>query len=295
MPFSSIHLRRLIISAIFLSLALIIRFYFTHYIPLFGVPGMRVGFHEMFVVMPAILFGPLLGGITAGLADVLGFALRPSGTFIPLMTVSAVLGGVIRGAVWLLLRRRNPVYMRRVVIAMAIVFLFAGLLNIFMLNADGITADFYTYNYSGEIDTSSKAFISRWLIERTQFEEDRARILSGLITSVTLGAIGAGAFALLLLLLIDFALSVQLKKFNMEYGSAMPLLLTMLASGWIVNSINTVLLMHFLFPQWQELPFITIWFPRIIQNTIVTTVSTYFVAILLGVCNREKILKKLII
>ncbi|HBM81036.1 MAG TPA: ECF transporter S component, partial [Clostridiaceae bacterium] len=47
--------------------------------------------------MPAILFGPLYGGIASGILDVLGYMLKPDGAYIPWLTVTAIAGGIITG------------------------------------------------------------------------------------------------------------------------------------------------------------------------------------------------------
>ena len=76
---ASINLRRVTISALLLSLALVLKLTTSLYIPMFGQNGMRVGVSGIFSMLPAFLFGPVFGMIVAGLADLLGYLLKPAG------------------------------------------------------------------------------------------------------------------------------------------------------------------------------------------------------------------------
>jgi len=99
------------------------------YIPLFGESGMRISLHVIFTSMPAILFGPIYGALVAGLSDLIGFQLRPTGAFLPQMTMTAALGGFIRGGLWLLLTGRSPKIMRSFVAAVSVILLSVGIYN----------------------------------------------------------------------------------------------------------------------------------------------------------------------
>ncbi|MCL2577912.1 MAG: hypothetical protein FWE27_07675 [Defluviitaleaceae bacterium] len=52
--------------------------------------------------MSVFLFGLMFGLITSALMDLIGFILRPSGAYLPLMAVIVASGGFIRGGLWLL-------------------------------------------------------------------------------------------------------------------------------------------------------------------------------------------------
>lgn len=254
---------------------------------------MRVGIAGIFSMMPSILFGPFFGGITGGLMDVLGFMIRPTGSYLPLMTVTAIGGGVIRGGLWLLLRKRDAEKMRLIVGILAAAMIVFGASNWFMLRASGVTVGFYDYIGGCDYCTEDMFFIARWLITRTQDVSNPGAMLSEMITTVTLGPIGAGAFGILLVI-IDMFLSAKLTDTPYWQSSIMPLLLAMLIGSWTVTTLNTVILREMLLTSWQLLPFTVVWLPRIIQTTITTTVYAYFVAVLLGVCMQQRNLKVLI-
>ncbi|MCL2197676.1 MAG: ECF transporter S component [Defluviitaleaceae bacterium] len=142
---ASVHLRRIIISAMFLSLALILRTYLRVDLYMFGGSGMRLSVHGIFSTMPSILFGPVYGGIVSGLTDFLGFLMRPAGAYLPMLTVTAVAAGFLRGCLWLFLRNKNAMVMRYCLGAVAAVVLFVGGYNMFAFRADGVR-DFYSFS-----------------------------------------------------------------------------------------------------------------------------------------------------
>ena len=283
----SVYLRRLIISAVFLSIALTLRTLTSMYIPLFGENAMRINIGGIFSIMPSILFGPFFGGITSGLSDFIGFQLRPSGQYLPLTTVFVACGGVIRGGLWLILRNRNPRIMRNIIIGFATVLFLFGATNTIMLHRDNITP--YTLENYDIADNMSFSFISRFVITRSQSTATPATTLRTTTISVGIAPIIAGAFGYLLVF-IDFFMSRKLLQY-----SIMPLLLAMLTSSILVNTANTILLRATLFPSWQLLPFYMVWLPRVLQTIITTTIYAYFVAFLLNLCKAQKEFNSLIV
>ena len=91
---------RITVSAMFLALALAVKLIGGFYIPIFGGNGMRVGFAGVFSFFPAILFGPIYGAAVSGLLDFLGYLLKPDGAYLPLLTLTAALGGALKGLIW---------------------------------------------------------------------------------------------------------------------------------------------------------------------------------------------------
>lgn len=60
-------------------------------------PITRVGFAFVARVIAGIVLGPILAAAAAGIADVIGMILFPSGTFFPGFTLTAVMMGLIYG------------------------------------------------------------------------------------------------------------------------------------------------------------------------------------------------------
>lgn len=65
----------------------------------FGIKTLVIEISLSFLplAVTAVLFGTVPAGISAGIADILGFVLFPVGTFFPGFTLSAVLSGMIYG------------------------------------------------------------------------------------------------------------------------------------------------------------------------------------------------------
>lgn len=63
----------------------------------FHTMNMKIGLSFLPVVVAGYWGGPLAGGITGLLGDVIGFVISPSGTYFPGFTLSSFLDGVIYG------------------------------------------------------------------------------------------------------------------------------------------------------------------------------------------------------
>ena len=291
---TALHTRRIAISAIFLSIALVLRLIFSWYLPLFGQHGMRVGLAPIFTMMPAILFGPIYGAIVAALTDILGFLLRPMGAYMPLLTLTVTAGGFLRGALWLVLRGKCSYRMRLAIGALAVILLVFGLFNVYALQQDGVDSGFFDgVSDPTAVDTSGMHGISRMLITRSQGAANPGDTLQTLLVSVTVGLIGSAVFGFILLI-ADFIISKRFAKEGKE-SRIMPLLITVLVSGIVVSTLNTVVLRETIFREaWQLLPFVVLWLPRVIETIVSHSVYVYFMALLLGIFERQQNLRELI-
>jgi len=293
----SLHLRRLVISSMFLAVALAMRQFFSFYIPLFGESGMRIGLSMVFSIPPAILFGPFYGALVSGLNDVLNHFLRPAGAYLPLMTLIHVATGFLRGWLWLVLRGKSTKGLRFAVGLFAALMIVFSVSTIIMLRIDGITPSFFDgMENPAAVDTSDMTIMGRFLITRSQTATNPPNMLASRFIDITAVPLGFGAFALVLLLL-DFLLTRYLlkEKDGIKPVSLMPLLMTLLISGVFMTTLNTILLMYTVFPSWQLLPFVVVWLPRVTQVVLTYTVLTYFLAFLLEFCKRQKTMRELII
>ena len=293
----STHLRRLIITAIFLALALTVRQFARMYIPLFGVDAMRIGFAGIFTRMPAILFGPLWGGLISGLNDVLGFLLVPSpsgGAYLPHLTVTAASGGFICGGIWLLLRNRNPGNIRWVMLIVSICAILFGAINFAVFRFDGVQQGFFADAYNAgnyDIDTSSMWVTTRLIVERAQVSINPDNMLSTMLVSFTTAPFFAGLLGVMLWG-VDLLMSYALKRQYPDYKSVMPLLIAMLVAAWWQSTTNTIVFRHTIWSEaLRDLPFVTVWLPRILQSTITTIIYTYAVAVMVEIARRIKWLR----
>ena len=286
---SSLAIRRMAISAIFLSVSLVLKTMFSFYIPMFGQNGMIVGISGIFSVMPSLLFGPVYGAIVAGLNDLLGYLLKPAGAYLPLMTLVVAAGGWLRGALWVFLRNRN---MRIAVLVCSALLLAAGISNIVFLAADGINGAFYSTVQNGSVNTDSMHLISKMLIERTINTKNPAGNLATYITFVTSGVIGSAILGIVLLI-ADLLISKKLLH-DTRMARIPQLLIAMVVSGLVVTTLNTVVLRETLYTAWKALPFMVLWVPRAIEEILSNTVMAYFVAVLMGVFEKRRELNGLL-
>ncbi|MCL1936687.1 MAG: folate family ECF transporter S component [Defluviitaleaceae bacterium] len=303
---TSLHIRRIIISSMFLALAIVVRTFFRMYIPIFGESGMRLSMHGIFTAMPAILFGPIYGALVSGLTDFLGFHISPSGAFLPQLTLTATLSGFIRGAIWMFIKNRSEKIIKNVIIIFGVSITALGFFNLHNLNTDGITNNFYqnntietSYNDAGLLvrtvdneaireQMENMSFVSRMAIERTINNRDPVEMLSSeTIPMFTTTIIGIGIFSIFLVILNFFVEKYFLK--DRKTVPTIPLLIAMLVPAILINTINTFIFMNTLFPSWQAIPFIAVWAPRVIQVTATTVLMTYFVAILLGLLQNQSL------
>ena len=305
---TSVHLRRMIISAMFLSMALVTRVLFGMDLPLFGASGIRISIHVIFSAMPAILFGPVYGAIVAGLTDFLGFHIRPTGPYwLPQLTLIAALGGFIRGALWMFLRNKSALVMRKLVATVSVILLIAGIYGMAALSADGINRDFYLpYTEGSYVSYVNGDEVTVWLINREAIDTSRMSLLGRLAVSnsvntinptarirdfivITATMIGAAAFGLLLVgvdwAVNKFFLGGQTETFTMS------LLIAMVAAAVVVNLLNTAVFLQVL-AVWQHLPFWVVGLPRLTQAMVQTILITYVVVMLLGVCSSHPHLRK---
>lgn len=91
---------------------------------------LKIGFSFLPNELAAMLFGPAVGGIVAGTADILKYLAKPVGAFFPGFTVSSILGGMIYG----IFLYKKPLTVKRIVAAkVAVAVLINSILNTYWL------------------------------------------------------------------------------------------------------------------------------------------------------------------
>jgi ECF transporter S component (folate family) len=104
------------------GLSIILTRVFAFMIPLAGLPALRIGFGAIPIIISGILFGPIIGGFTGAVADVVGFLINPmGGAFFPGFTISAALSGAIPGFVYHFIKERNSRFNYNILNGVAIV------------------------------------------------------------------------------------------------------------------------------------------------------------------------------
>jgi ECF transporter S component (folate family) len=62
-----------------------------------STPIVKIGFSFLPTALAAIMFGPVCGGVVAGISDIIGATLFPIGAYFPGFTVSAAITGAVFG------------------------------------------------------------------------------------------------------------------------------------------------------------------------------------------------------
>lgn len=124
---------------LFLSLFIALEVILTRFLSI-QTPIVRIGFTFLPIALSAIMFGPMLSGISAALADIIGMMLFPMGTYFPGFTLTAFLSGAIYGG--FLYNKNLNVFRISVAVIIISIFINLGLdtIWIWMLTGKGIMA-----------------------------------------------------------------------------------------------------------------------------------------------------------
>ncbi|NLK97869.1 MAG: folate family ECF transporter S component [Epulopiscium sp.] len=125
--------RVLVACGLLASISIVLTRLFSYMIPLAGLPALRIGFGDIPVIISGMLFGPIAGGLTGGVSDLLGFILNPmGGPYIPGFTISAVLRGLIPGLIYWLIRTKNIKFNFHIANIIFSILLAIGILFVFL-------------------------------------------------------------------------------------------------------------------------------------------------------------------
>lgn len=154
------HFGRLVVSAMFLALAVVINTFTEIAIPLFGADGMQVKFGGVFTAFPAFLFGPFYGGIVCAASDILGAFIKPTGAYVPWFTVTAFIAGFLKGLVFMLIKDRNVKWLKAVLAVMIALAAFIGIFSFVSMKNDKI--------YDGAFATSENVLSAQELLDNRE-------------------------------------------------------------------------------------------------------------------------------
>lgn len=246
----NVSLKQIIQTALLIAITLVLR-NFSYMLYFGGGAGLRMGISVFFSKMPALLFGPMLGGISEGITDVLAYIIKPDGGYIPLLTLTAISGGVLCGLLWKSVRKLSDGLFKKFFMTVFSVILISGIANWCL------TSFYPELKYSA------------WLLsfgKKTAF--------------VTVGLTVCGA-----LFMILFFLDKLLKKKLSIPDNFMKLFTVLFITNIIVTTLNTFILMIFI-PAVGKNGFMIFYIPRFIEECIITTLQSYVVSYLLSAYNK---------
>jgi len=282
----SVRLRRMLVSALLLAIALVLKTFFSINIPLLGENGMSVGVAGVFSMLPSILFGPFYGAAVSGLSDLMGYLIKPDGAYMPLLTLTAALGGFLRGGIFVWLKNRSEEKLRLAVVILTTLMLMIGLGSMICLKSDGMDYDFYVRVAPEQaIEMTELSPVGRMLVMRTANTKNPTGNLATYIVCLT-GAPLAFAGFCAFMLLADWFAAKRIQIEGKTKVNILAMLLAVLVSGMIVTTLNTVVMRETLYESWKVLPFAVIWIPRAIEELLAGVVKVCCMAMLMGACSK---------
>lgn len=179
---SKLMIRRITITAAFIALAAATKMFASFTIPLLGANGLKVGISGIFNFFPAILFGPLYGGVASAISDILGVFFNPEGgAYNPIFTAVAFIGGFLKGVAWRLISGKKIASVRVITLVLLALLGVFGTVNYVSLISDGlmsspaVTAD--SLPSKGAIADSELSFVSRSIVALAQYKNDTYTVL----------------------------------------------------------------------------------------------------------------------
>ena len=113
------HLKTVVVTAMLIAVGIILG-----YFSITVTPYLRIGFSFIANELTALLFGPVVGGVMGGIADIIKYLIKPDGPYFFGFTLSAILGPVIYG----IMLYKKPLSFPRIFIAKVLVAVFVNLL-----------------------------------------------------------------------------------------------------------------------------------------------------------------------
>lgn len=243
--------KKLVQTALLVAIAVALR-NFSYMVPFGGQSGMRIGVSGFFSKLPALLFGPVYGGLSSALTDLMGFLLKPEGGYLPLLTLTALLGGILTGLLW---RWVKPASYRRLRMGFLALFGAAALLGVGNHIALAMqTGGWYQFLQS----FGKKAYLVAF-------------------APYAAAALGFAALGL-------DALASRFSKHDLT-GTFLKLLVVFGIADIAVTTVNTAILMIFT-PSIGALGFTAFYLPRLAQEVIMVVLSAYVSSLLLELYNR---------
>ncbi len=119
-------LRTLVVTALLIAIAAVLGFFSVQL-----TENLKIGFSFIANELTAMLFGPVVGGIMGGVADIIKYLLKPTGPFFFGFTFNAILGAVLYGV----MLYKKPITFKRILLSKIVVSIVVNLfLNTYWLS-----------------------------------------------------------------------------------------------------------------------------------------------------------------
>ena len=121
-------------AGLFIAMSLVLKVVFEIYIPLGGIPALRINFASVPLMLSGIILGPAAGFVTGAVADIINFIVKPGGPFFPGFTLVSALTGFIPGAIYKYIKKDinynllNTIFISSLSVGFVLVLMHKGLL-----------------------------------------------------------------------------------------------------------------------------------------------------------------------
>lgn len=246
--------KKVIISAMFLSIALILNQLLRVDIPVGGASMVRIQTSRPFLTFVGILFGPLYGGIVSSLSDAMSFFIsnRSGAGFIWALNVVAFCRGAVTAFLWHKLKSINSTILSIAYLLMFGAITLAGIVN--QIHVSFFPNSEYTQFILGA--NHNVAFFT-WAI-------------------IVIGSVG--------ILLHVGALKI-LKKLDKQdqFSLYLKLMSCIFLPSLFFSTVNSWILIEFLSLQ---VGFIYFWMPRIVTEVFTVLFNVYILVVLINLYKR---------
>jgi ECF transporter S component (folate family) len=89
--------RKIAFAGMFIALNIVLTRFLSQMIYIGGLQAIRLSFGEIPLMLSGIILGPVYGGITGALADLIGYPINAQGAYFPGFTITAALSGLLPG------------------------------------------------------------------------------------------------------------------------------------------------------------------------------------------------------
>lgn len=122
-------------AGLFIAMSLVLKVIFEIYIPLAGIPALRINFASVPLMISGMVLGPAAGFISGAAADIINFMAKPGGPFFPGFTLVSALSGFIPGLIYKYIKKDinynllNTIFISLLSVGFVSVFIHNGLLT----------------------------------------------------------------------------------------------------------------------------------------------------------------------
>ncbi|WP_313339086.1 folate family ECF transporter S component [Sedimentibacter sp.] len=126
---------KIVRAGLFIAMSLVLKVMFEVYIPLGGIPALRINFASIPLMLSGIVLGPVTGFLAGASADLINFMVKPNGPFFPGFTLVSGLTGLLPGLIYKYTKKDinynflNTIFISLLSVSFVSIFIYQGLLT----------------------------------------------------------------------------------------------------------------------------------------------------------------------